>query len=260
MSRNSFTVLGSSSGLPQADRACSGYLLQVGESLNLIDCGGGVTASLLRCGFDPLKLERIFITHTHSDHCCELTLVVQMLHVLRSKRQLDIHVPDEFVRPFLAYLNAVYLFPQHVSPDLHIHGYSDGFVFNGDGFQLTAHANQHLAKAADVIEQYDIPNRMQCHSFRISTPDAALFYSADIADFDEIVPHLRDLNYAVIESTHIELERLLDHARNSTVRRYILTHLGNDAEVSALARRIQASGMDHVSLANDGLCLSLDRV
>jgi hypothetical protein len=146
MSGNSFTILGSSSGLPQAGRACSGYLLQTGESLSLIDCGGGVTSSFLRSGFDPLKLDRIFISHTHSDHCCELSLVIQMLHVLKSTRRLDIFIPDEFVRPFLAYLNAVYLFPQHVAPALNIQGYADGFVYRGPGFELTALANQHLAR------------------------------------------------------------------------------------------------------------------
>ena len=134
--QDSFTVLGSSSGLPQANRACSGYVLQTRESVSLIDCGGGVTSSFLRCGFDPGCLDRIFISHTHSDHCCELSLVIQMLHVLGSERRLDIYLPDEFVRPFLTYLNAVYMFPQHVKPNLHLHGYADGFSYQGDHFKL----------------------------------------------------------------------------------------------------------------------------
>jgi ribonuclease BN (tRNA processing enzyme) len=257
MSRNSFTILGSSSGLPQAGRACSGYLLETGESLSLIDCGGGVTSSFLRCGFDPLKLDRIFISHTHSDHCCELTLVIQMLHVLKSKRRLDIFLPDEFVRPFLAYLNAVYMFPQHVVPELNIQGYADGFVFHGPGFDLTAIANQHLAKAGEVIEKYDIPNRMQCHSFRIATGSATLLYSADLADLSELLPHLNDLDYAVVESTHIDLDLLWRHARSSTVKRYILTHLGSEEEVAALEKQIMAADLTNVGLAEDRLRLPL---
>ncbi|MEW5795635.1 MAG: MBL fold metallo-hydrolase [Candidatus Zixiibacteriota bacterium] len=257
MTQDSFTILGSSSGLPQANRACSGYLLDTGGSLSLIDCGGGVTSSFLRQGFDPLKLDRVFISHTHSDHCCELSLVIQMLHVLRANRRLDVFVPDEFVRPFLSWLNAVYMFPQHLALDLHIRGYADGFSFQGDRFELTAHANQHLEKAAEIIEQYDIPNRMQCHSFRIATEKARLFYSADIASFEEIIPHLRDLDYALIESTHIELSKLIQYAKSSSVKKYILTHLGSPEELDTLRGRIEAAGVGDITLAEDGLRLQL---
>ena len=257
MSGSTFTVLGSASGLPQADRACSGYVLQTGESLSLIDCGGGVTASFLRCGFDPMKLDRVFVSHTHSDHCCELSLIIQMLHVLGSERRLDIFVPDEFVRPFLAYLNAVYMFPQHVTPDLHIRGYADGFCFQGDGFKLTAVGNLHLEKAADLIESYDVPNQMQCHSFRIETGDKSLFYSADVAGLADIAAQLENLDYAVIESTHVDLGQLFDHAGSSSVGRYILTHLGSEEEVARLHEQVKTSGLHNIAFATDGLRLPL---
>ncbi len=257
MSAATFTVLGSSSGLPQANRACSGYLLQTGESLSLIDCGGGVTSSFLRCGFDPMKLDRVFISHTHSDHCCELSLMIQLLHVRGSTRPLEVFVPDEFVRPFMSYLNAVYMFPQHVAPALRIYGYADGFAYRGDGFELTAIANFHLEKARELVEQYDVPNKCQCHSFKITTDNAALFYSADLASLDDISDRLEDLDYAIIESTHIDLDALFDHARESTVRRYILTHLGGDDEVAQLHAKIETSGLDNFLLAADGLRLDM---
>jgi len=257
VSTAAFTILGSSSGLPQARRACSGYVLQTGESLSLIDCGGGVTGSFLRQGFAPHKLDRVFISHTHSDHCCELSLVIQMLHVLRSERRLDVFVPDEFVRPFLTWLNAVYLFPRHVTPDLHLHGYADGFVYHDDGFDLTAIANQHLEKAAELIEQYNVPNRMQCHSFRITTTEKTLFYSADIAGWQDVSAHLNGLDYALIESTHLDLGEVLRHAQNSTDVKYVLTHLGNEAEVAELVRQIGNSGLKNVVIADDGLRLSM---
>lgn len=257
MSQDSLTVLGSSSGLPQADRACSGYLLQTGESLSLIDCGGGVTSSFLRCHFDPMKLDRIFISHTHPDHCCELTLVIQMLHVMRSTRRLDIYVPDEFVRPFLAWLNAVYLFPQHITPDLHIHGYADQFVFNHDSFTLTALANRHLDKSSEVIEKYDLPNRMQCHSFRITASGKRFLYSADLGSLEDISIYLDGLDFAIIESTHVELESLFDLARQSPDLKIILTHLGSEEEVSRLHNQVHNTGLTNISIASDGLRLEL---
>jgi len=254
---DSFTVLGSSSGLPQADRACSSYCLQTGDSLSIIDCGGGVTRSFLQCGFDPMKLDRIFLSHTHSDHCCELTLLIQMLHVMQSEQRLEIYVPEEFVRFLFRWLNAVYMFPQHIKPKLEINGYADGFTYKGDGFTLRAIANEHLAKAAEIIEQYDVPNKMQCHSLRIETERKELLYSADIGSLGDIWPHLDGLDYLLVESTHIDLIRLFERARTTPATHYILTHLGSGEVVSGLRDRIEENRLDNVSLATDGLRLEM---
>ncbi len=257
MSGNALTVLGSSSGQPQAERACSGYLLQTGESLSLIDCGGGVTSSFLRCGFDPMQLDRIFVSHTHSDHCCELPLMIQLLHTRESNRRLDVFIPEEYVRTFTAMLNAMYLFPQHIAVDLHITGHADGFVYRGDGFSIRAIANSHLEKAAPLIEQYDVHNKMQCHSFRVETETKSLLYSADLGSFDDIAGHLDDLDYALVESTHIELEALFEAARTSSVGLFVLTHLGEGEERGILREQIAAAGLDNIKLATDGLRLNL---
>jgi ribonuclease BN (tRNA processing enzyme) len=42
------TVLGKSPAWQDADGACSGYLVQDGETILLIDCGSGVFAKLRR--------------------------------------------------------------------------------------------------------------------------------------------------------------------------------------------------------------------
>jgi len=257
VSGNSFTVLGSSSGSPQANRACSGYVLQTGESLSLIDCGGGVCSSFLRCGFDPLKLDRIFVSHTHSDHVCDLVLIIQMLHVLRTERRLDVYLPDEFVAPFRSYLNAVYLLSDRIRLTLRIHAYSDGYVYKDDQFKLTAVGNTHQAGAEEDIARLGLPNKMQCHSFRIDVGDRSLFYSADIGSFEDIRDHLVNLDYALVETTHVDLEYLFDHMRSSTVRQYVLTHLGDDEEVAELRGQIEKASLTNVSLAHDGLRFGL---
>ncbi|MCF6334560.1 MAG: sigma 54-interacting transcriptional regulator [Spirochaetales bacterium] len=90
-----FYVLGSSSGLPSADKATSGYLLKNNDSLTLIDCGGGVTQSFLKRGFNPLNVDRICISHTHSDHVCELSLFLQLIYLHKRKRPLDLFLPEK---------------------------------------------------------------------------------------------------------------------------------------------------------------------
>lgn len=252
---NSFTILGSSSGIPSPDRACSGYLLQTGESLSLIDCGGGVASSFLRCGFDPMKLDRIFISHSHSDHVAELTLFVQMLHGRSHGGRVRIYLPDEFVEPFKAYLPAVYLPPERLRLDLEIKGYHEGPVYSGE-FLVTAIGNSHQAKLKVEMNQLGYPNRGECFSLKIDVGERCILYSADVGSFEDIRDHLEKVDYAIVETSHIDIEAVFEHARaKSTVGTYILTHLGNSEEVARLKKRIEESGLKNVIVAEDGLRL-----
>ena len=257
MSHNSFTILGSSSGMPQATRACSGYLLKTGKSLSLIDCGGGVTASFLRCGFAPLDIDRVFISHSHSDHCCELPLFIQMIYLAGRMKPLDIYLPDEFVEPFRSFMNAVYLLPDKLPFDINMIGCRDGFVFS-DGFRLTMVGNRHLRGYADHIDRLRLPNRMQCHSFVIEVDDGkSLFYSADIRDMDDVKDCLSGHDYTVIETTHIDLDMLFDHAAAAGTGQFVLTHLGTPDEVDHIRQRIAKGDSDRFIVAHDGLTLEL---
>jgi len=251
-----FTILGSSSGMPQAERACAGYLLQVGESLSLIDCGGGVTSSFLKCGYDPLAVERIFISHTHPDHCCELAQFIQMIYLAGRMAPLDVYVPEEFVEPLKIYLKAVYLIPEELPLELNVIGYTDGYRYEGD-FILEALGNHHLSGYSEIIEQLDLPNKMQCHCFRIEAGGSRMIYSADIKDFDDIKPYLSGLNLAVIESTHVDLDAFYEFVPGSDVEGYVLTHLGSVEEVQQIDQDLSKRGLTNVVLAEDGLVVEL---
>ncbi|MCK4462253.1 MAG: ribonuclease Z [candidate division Zixibacteria bacterium] len=262
MPENSFTILGSSSGMPQADRACAGYLLNVGNDLTLIDCGGGVTSSFLRCGFDPLDVDRVFISHTHPDHCCELPLFIQMVYLAGRTRPLDIYLPEEFVEPFGAYLTAVYIIPEKLPFDLSLHGYTDGFTFS-DGFSLRAIGNRHLAGYAEYVGNLQLANKMQCHCFRIEVPASlgksakGLFYSADVRDFDDLKPHLNNVDYAVLELTHIDLEQFFDFAPTASVGEFIISHLGDVNETATVEQVAAKTGLGNLTIAHDGTALAL---
>jgi len=259
---NSFTILGSSGGMPQPDRACAGYVLKAGESLSLIDCGGGVTSSFLRCGFKPLDVQRIFVSHTHPDHCCELPLFIQMIYLAGRKAPLDVYVPDEFVAPFGAWLRAVYVIQEKLPFELNVHGYRDGFVFD-DGFTLKAIGNKHLAGYAEFIEKLRLPNQMQCHSFKIDLPSSAagdggsLFYSADIGDFDDIKPHLDIVDYVVMELTHVDLEQFFATAPALSVGSFVISHLGDEAATADVVQLAEKAGLDNLRIAHDGMSLPL---
>ena len=65
------TVLGKSPSWQDAGGACSGYLIEHGESSLLLDCGNGVF-SKLRLHRDYVDLDAVLISHMHADHFLDL--------------------------------------------------------------------------------------------------------------------------------------------------------------------------------------------
>lgn len=63
--------LGTSSGTPTKDRNVSGMSIKMtgSKSWHLVDCGEGTQHQILRTNLSLKKLDSIFITHVHGDHC-----------------------------------------------------------------------------------------------------------------------------------------------------------------------------------------------
>lgn len=253
MAQNLFYILGSSSGLPQAGRATAGYLLKTGDSLSLIDCGGGVTGSFLKRGLNPLDVDRIFISHTHPDHVCELPLFLQLIYLRGREEPVDLYLPEEFVEPFKQYMKAVYLIVEKLPFKIRFHPVTDDFTFFNDSFQLTSHPNNHLLGNKDYIEKLNLPNKMQCFSYKIKVGEKKIFYSADIGTFDDIKDHLDGCEFVIIESTHINLDDFFSFVNTISVGQFIITHLGSEEEIAEISRQAEQAGMNNMMIAMDGM-------
>jgi len=64
-------VLGKSPSWQDAGGACSGYLVEDGETCLLVDCGSGVLSEL-RKHRDYVDVDAVVISHMHADHCFDL--------------------------------------------------------------------------------------------------------------------------------------------------------------------------------------------
>ncbi len=66
------TVLGSGYFIPTKDRNNSGYLLEIGGELLLLDTGSGILRQLIKTGHSVWDIDRIFYSHMHLDHISDL--------------------------------------------------------------------------------------------------------------------------------------------------------------------------------------------
>ena len=69
------TVIGRAGGVGRAGEACSGYLVQEGETRVLLDCGAGV-ASRLQAVCPLEELDHVVISHWHPDHASDAGVLV----------------------------------------------------------------------------------------------------------------------------------------------------------------------------------------
>ncbi|MGH9323548.1 MAG: MBL fold metallo-hydrolase [Vicinamibacteria bacterium] len=67
--RTRLILLGTAGGpRPKVDRAATSQVLLVGDRAYVVDCGDGVARQLVAAGVNLQTLDKIFITHHHSDH------------------------------------------------------------------------------------------------------------------------------------------------------------------------------------------------
>ena len=86
------TILGSGTAVPSLERNSAGVLLQHGNINSLFDCGYGTLHQLLRLGLTYHDIDRIYFTHNHPDHICDLVIFLFSSRYHRDPRVKDLEI------------------------------------------------------------------------------------------------------------------------------------------------------------------------
>lgn len=88
------TILGNNGPYPEANGACSGYLLRddAKQHAVLIDCGAGILANL-RSYMLPRDLDAVILTHLHYDHMSDMLPMIYALHFAPREKPLPVYLP-----------------------------------------------------------------------------------------------------------------------------------------------------------------------
>ncbi|OGC82635.1 MAG: hypothetical protein A2W07_09405 [candidate division Zixibacteria bacterium RBG_16_43_9] len=256
---NRIVVLGSSSGMPDPERACSSILIEAGDKSYLIDAGEGCASSILRHKIDPFKIKQVFITHTHADHCIGIFMLVQMMHLLENKESIEIYLPEEAVFWFENMFDALYLFKEKLSCKFELKPITHDFLFKDENLSLRAHLNRHLMSNKEFISEENLPNKMESYSFGLDLGGERIFYSSDIADLQDIENLIEEADLLFCESTHINVEELLELVKRKKVKKTILTHIPEELEVreDELIKTAKEMEYENLKFAFDGLRINL---
>jgi len=101
-------ILGSGSAKPTATLTPSSQVLQMCDKQFMIDCGEGTQINLAVMGLRTPRLDNIFISHLHGDHCFGLIGLLSTWAMTGRTRSITIHAhPDleKIMAPLLNYFS-----------------------------------------------------------------------------------------------------------------------------------------------------------
>ena len=86
----SVTIVGSGSANPRPGNNSSAQILKCYGGTYLIDCADGTTNRLIDMGIGIQKIDAIFITHAHGDHCLGLPCLLATMNLVHRTKPLKL--------------------------------------------------------------------------------------------------------------------------------------------------------------------------
>ena len=88
------TLLGTGTSYPDPERVQSGVLVEIEDMPILLDAGSGILHRLLQVVDDITRIQHIFLTHFHIDHCSDFVTLCQTLWLSGLRDELKVYGPQ----------------------------------------------------------------------------------------------------------------------------------------------------------------------
>lgn len=101
-------ILGCGSALPTTRHFPASQIVDVRDKLFMIDCGEGAQLQFRKSRLKFSRLNHVFISHLHGDHCYGLLGLISTLNLLGRTAELHMHSPkglEELLTPMLDFFN-----------------------------------------------------------------------------------------------------------------------------------------------------------
>ena len=265
-------ILGSSAATPASSRGLTAQVLNIRENFMLIDCGEATQIQMRRFKQSFQKLQYIFISHLHGDHCWGLPGLLSSMNLLGRKTALEIFAPKGLkawieiqLKTADTYLDFPIIYHELITktstlilehPVFEVYTvplkhrvYCNGFIFKEkikkrkmkenivEDLQIPYYVIPQLKEGKDVF----IDGKSYLHQNLTLDPEPSYSYAyiSDSIYDPSLVPMLKNVDLLYHESTfmHNELERA-KHTFHSTA---------HQAAQIALAANVKKLLLGHIS-------------
>jgi ribonuclease BN (tRNA processing enzyme) len=240
-------ILGCGDAFGSGGRNQSGYLVEAPNRLFLLDCGPTTLLAMKRAGFDPRRLDVIFLSHLHGDHFGGIPFFfIEYLYESRRDKPLHIAGPPGTEERVLQLFSVMYGSvdePREI-PQAVFH------VLQPE--QLTTLVGIEIFSFRVPHQVHDISLAL-----KVSYGGKQLLFSGDSAWTDLFLTHAPGTDLFLCEccfydqaaNNHMNYLTLREALPRLGCKQIVLTHLGEEM----LARRRELE----VACAEDGMTIEL---
>lgn len=240
-------ILGCGDAFGSGGRNNSGYLIEAGDRLFLLDCGPTTLLAMKRAGFDSRRLDAVFLSHLHGDHFGGLAFFfLDDLYENPRARPLHVAGPAGTEEKTRALFQLMY------------GGLSGAKKLPPVVFDVLEPEAQITILGIEVYP-FRVPHQVEEISLglKIAYQGKQLLYSGDSAWTDLFVTHARGADLFLCEccffdretANHMSYRKIEQNLSRLECRRMILTHMGEEM----LARRGEVT----LELAEDGMVIEI---
>jgi ribonuclease BN (tRNA processing enzyme) len=250
-------VVGCGTVVPEADRGCSSYYVELGGGRILLDCGAGAVQSLARLGLPWSEISDLVITHFHADHVGALPgLFFALRHGIQPARREALTVWGPPGTRGLFERLAAALGDYLLDP-----GFPLSFreLEPGSGAELSSGV---------ALSVHETAHTEESHAVRLDGPDAAVGYTGDTGPMPGLGRFFGEMDLLVSECSltddqvgdnHLSPTRVAAIAAEARpgllLLSHIYPHVRERYDVPALVAAAGWAGPTRV--AADGMSISL---
>lgn len=164
-------ILGCGSALPTTRHFSSSQVVNLRDKLYMIDCGEGTQLQFRKAKLKFSRLNHIFISHLHGDHCFGLLGLISTLNLLGRTAELHIHSPkglEELLKPMLSF------FCNHITFEVCFHEFN------------TKKADVIYEDRSLTVSSIPLKHRMPCCGFLFAEKQLPNHIKRDMVDFYKV--------------------------------------------------------------------------
>lgn len=225
MDKFSLKCFGIGDGWPCGDRRHSSFLYRFGKTSILIDCGETVSGSFKASGLHYDTIDRIFLSHLHSDHIGGFFMLMQGFWLEQRQKELPVTMPAEGIKLFQQMLKAAFIFPELLQFQLRFEALRAGKAVTTGKVRVTPFPTTHLEQLRHTFQKR-YPQAFEAYSFLIEAGNRRIAHSADIGAPEDLEPLLKKpVDLLVCELAHFHAEDLFLYLKGRAIKRIVFMHL-----------------------------------
>ena len=226
------TYLGTSHGVPAADRYTSCYMLEVGKNIYIFDAGAPVINLMLQRNMGLRNVKALFCSHFHGDHIHGGMGMLTLFDWYYMETNMDAYLPDataeQIIRLYGAECDDAYFNDGRIR----MHVIQPGVIFDDGVIKVTAIPVQHITRK----DRYS-------YGFAIETEGKHILYTGDLShdphtkDFPQVA-YQQHFDLILTECAHFPVEKLAACMDRVDTDYFAVSHifpLGKIDELNAIA-------------------------